>query len=435
MTMRRILSAAMAMLLVWAMPLSAMAQDWYLDDGDIGIDNINGQQTVSQGNSTTRVNDDAPVIKQRDPSTATDSSIGVITANGNSASFAIENINTTGSIDVSGSNATITVKGTNTITKTDSSGSGVHVTDGALTIQGDGTLNVSTSAEKNPYGFVGAAIGSNGREGMSGNITIQGDVTVNATAKGSDAAIGSGGAVSEGVTGTITITGNATVNARSEEGTVGSDGTTGTGAAIGSGVYNPMNGTIIIGGNAQVTATGYNGTGIGNGCNGEGTNGTITIQGNANVTTSRASGDSAIDAGYTLSGNATVCDANEIFRGTGDGAEITDVSTTEETVAPKALYRVVDAKGISTGYGSQLKDGVLTITVPRDYASFTGTLAGLKTMKGWGVKTIVFQTNGTTSTFDLEDLLAKATGTFALTHDGETVTFTLEEADVSELLK
>ena len=82
------------------------------------------------------------------------------------------------------------------------------------------------------------------------------------------------------------------------------------------------------------------------------------------------------------------------------------------------------------------KDGVLTITVDADCASLTGSFSGMKTLKAQGIDTIVFATKGATSTFAIADLLAQGGDGYTLTHDGETVTFTLSNGtDISKILK
>lgn len=79
----------------------------------------------------------------------------------------------------------------------------------------------------------------------------------------------------------------------------------------------------------------------------------------------------------------------------------------------------------------------MTVTSLRDFASFTNKLSAIKTLSNMGVEKIVFVTNGATSEFVLADLLEKSEDlgvVFALTHDGETVTFVIDETDVSDIL-
>ena len=103
-----------------------------------------------------------------------------------------------------------------------------------------------------------------------------------------------------------------------------------------------------------------------------------------------------------------------------------------------ALYRVIDQDGKALACKTARKDGVLTITVDADFASLTGTLGGIQTLKARGIDIIVFVTRGASSSFALSDLLAQGNfgDTYKLTHDGETVTFTLGNgADIDNILK
>lgn len=100
------------------------------------------------------------------------------------------------------------------------------------------------------------------------------------------------------------------------------------------------------------------------------------------------------------------------------------------------LYRVLGQDGKALACKTARKDGVLTITVDADFASLTGSFSGMKTLKAQGIDTIVFVTNGATSTFALSDLLAQGGDSYRLTHGGETVTFTLSNGtDIGKILK
>ena len=104
--------------------------------------------------------------------------------------------------------------------------------------------------------------------------------------------------------------------------------------------------------------------------------------------------------------------------------------------ATAPLYRVVDPDGKALACKAERKDGVLTITAEADFAALTGTLGGIRTLKAQGIDTIVFVTNGATSTFALSDLLAQGGDGYTLTHDGAAVTFTMTDgADVSKILQ
>ena len=106
--------------------------------------------------------------------------------------------------------------------------------------------------------------------------------------------------------------------------------------------------------------------------------------------------------------------------------------------ATAPLYRVIDQDGKDIPHKAERKDGVLTVTVDADFASLTGSLGGINALKEQGIDTIVFITNGASSAFALSDLLAQgSTGdSYALNHNGDTVSFTLGEAktDINEIL-
>ena len=100
-----------------------------------------------------------------------------------------------------------------------------------------------------------------------------------------------------------------------------------------------------------------------------------------------------------------------------------------------AAYWVCDPEGQSIPYQAQQKDGVLTVTVQADTASLRGTTGSLRQLKAQGITEIRFVTKGVQSAFTLSDLLASGTGSFTLTHDGDKVTFTLGDTDISGILK
>ena len=270
MKMKRLISGIIALVLIMGMPVSAFAADWYLEDGDITVSADNSGQTVSQG-SGAAVADDAPVISQRDSSTATDSTITISTSDGATANVTIEDVNISSdgdAIDVGDSSANIRLEGDNKLSS--ESGSGIHVSGGDVTITGSGSLEAGSKNDNNNN----AAIGSHEGEDMSGDITIGGNVQVTAVSRDDGAGIGSGD--SGEMSGDITIGDNAQVTAWSETG----------GAGIGSGRENDMSGTITIGGSAQVTAGSNSETaGIGSGNNGIFTStGRIIIRDSAKVT-------------------------------------------------------------------------------------------------------------------------------------------------------
>ena len=283
MKMRRLISAIIALLLVVNLSVTAFAAEWYLEDGDITVSAGDSGQTVSQGSST-GVADNAPVIKQRDSSKTTDSTITISTSDNATANVTIQDINissTGDAIDVGSSSANITLEGDNKIYS--ESGSALHVSDGDVTITGSGSLKAEIGDYEDNYND-NAKIGSHEDEDMSGKIHITGSATVTTEDDGEDHFYGDGAGIGSGyngnMSGSITIDENAKVNAFSQE----------DGAGIGSGEDGNMSGSITISGNAQVTAgSGWDGAGIGAGESDDDPpksemSGTITIGGNAKVT-------------------------------------------------------------------------------------------------------------------------------------------------------
>lgn len=310
---RRLFALALALLLAVSLPVSALARDWYIDDGDITISATENGQTVKQGNNGA-LEDAAPVIKQRDGSTATDKTIKIETTGGATADVTIENVNISSggdAIDVGSSSANITLKGKNKLFS--ESKSALHVSSGNVTIDGDGSLEAGIQDDIEGSYNHNAKIGSHENENMSGTIHITGDATVTTDDNTAQVCGGDGAGIGSGedgdMSGTIIIDGKAHVEASSND----------RGAGIGSGDDGSVSGKIIIGGSAHVSAIGAeNSAGIGTGDDGNFT-GSITIDGSANVT-AKAGGDhngydgSGIGTGddgdfagtVTIGGNATV---------------------------------------------------------------------------------------------------------------------------------
>lgn len=489
MKLKRFLSSVLALVLIVSLPVSALAADWYLEDGDITVSADSSGQTVSQG--STSVADDAPVIRQRDSSAATDSTITISTSDDATANVTIEDVNISSSgdsIDVGSSSANITLNGDNKLSS--ESGSGMHVSDGDVTITGSGSLKAESKGDNNNN----AAIGSHENEDMSGDITIGGDAQVTAESGRNGTGIGPG--EDKKMKGLIIIQDNAQVTAIAGD----------CAAAIGSDDGYEMTGTIIIIGNARVTTgvlddddvyfdyktkeikytldEGYIGyIGDSQNSNHESGNGHYII--GPDVTINGLSG-SDIEAlkdyiNMRLSGenndgepeNLTKLDIsseNGEFTVTAEGEGTVEkilyggsetvptapgtypvtcvVRLDDETIEfqigtfvvpePKSpaeavqsapLYRVTDKDGVDIAYKAEKNDGVLTITADEDHAVLTGTLAGIEQLKAQGVEKIVFVTNGASSAFSLNDLLEKGEigETYKLSHDGKTVTFTLGE--------
>lgn len=439
---RRISALLTALLLGTTLPLAAFAGTYELSNGDITISADESGQTVKQGTSAP-VTDNDPTITGGDGN----QTITVTTASGTEANLTIDNINAK-TIEVGSSNATITVSGDNNTVSNDS-GAGIHVSSGDLTINGDGTLNVTTTlgSSKNHNASHNASIGSEENEEMSGSITIEGNANVTASTDlnyRAGAAIGSGKGGE--MSGDITIAGNANVTSE------GSNG-----AGIGSGYSlsgnTSMSGSITITGDAMVTATGTSGAAIGSGGDQE-MSGTITIGKDATVNASSSIDGSIVDANSIGAGpkgkvtgtiNLPQPEPAEPTQPEPTEPEPTEPEPTEpeptepEPAEPEgkttAIYQVLNENGVSMGYTSMAKDGVLTITVKGDYARLTGTVAALKTLVSWGYKTITLVTDNATSPFDLADLMAQASGTYALTHSGQEITLTLNGEALAGILK
>lgn len=310
---KRIFTRLAAALLVAAfLPTAALADNWYLEDGDITVSATESSQTVSQGDVTKE--DSAPVIGNRDAEASTDNTVTIVADKNATANVTLKDAN----IDVSAEkeaavktggegDVTLTIEGENTV-KSGNNHAGVEKTnDGNLTITTDGSSQGSLSAEG---GFVGSGIG--GAWSSVSNITIEGDVQLKAT--GGETAAGIGSAADS--CSNITIRGNAKVEA-----TGGDDA-----AGIGSGVGAKNASDIIIEGNAEVIASGQgSGAGIGTGTTGDATN--ITIRGNAKVEASATDMGAGIGGGrydgknITIEGNAKVSAKGHLWAaGIGGGA-------------------------------------------------------------------------------------------------------------------
>ena len=313
MKMKQLTAGMIALVMSMSLPMTTYAADWYLEDGSITVDAGNSGQTVTQG-SGSAVQDEAPVITQRESSAETSNTITINASENATANVTIKDINIKSSndaIDVTGSSsANITLEGDNKIFS--ETGSALHISDGNVTINGSGSLKAEIQDE--PFGYNhNAKIGSHENEGMSGSIHITGDATVKTDDNTALEYFGDGAGIGSGyggkMSGNIVIDGNAQVEVSSND----------QGAGIGSGYDGNLSGNIMIGGNAKVSATGAeDSAGIGTGDDGN-FRGSITIDGNAKVT-AKAGGDhngsdgSGIGTGnegkftgtVTIGGNAVV---------------------------------------------------------------------------------------------------------------------------------
>ena len=350
MKMKQLTAGMIALVMSMSLPMTTYAADWYLEDGDVTVDAGDSGQTVTQG-SGSAVQDEAPVITQRESSVETANTITINASENATANVTIKDINIKSSndaIDVTGSSsANITLEGDNKIFS--ETGSALHISDGNVTINGSGSLKAEIQDKLGPdgsdYHNHNAKIGSHKSEDMSGSIHITGDATVKTDDNTASDCEGDGAGIGSGeygeMSGNIVIDGNAQVEVSSND----------RGAGIGTGDDGNLSGNIMIGGNAQVSATGAeNSAGIGTGDDGNFT-GSITIDGNAKVT-AKAGGD---HNGYDGSGI-----------GTGDDGDFTGTVTIGGNAA-------VIAAGTDEGCGIGSSDGekMNGIIIIRDHAKVT----------------------------------------------------------------
>ena len=172
-------------------------------------------------------------------------------------------------------------------------------------------------------------------------------------------------------------------------------------------------GTYIVGKkDATCTTDGYTGDTYCNGCNQKIKDGTVIP----------ATGHHWVDNGNGTH-TCTKCGATEALP--------SDTNSALE-------LRVVAAEGMDQPVTVSQNGTLRTYTGAYDTATLTGDLDTLRYLQDHGAQTIQFVTNGQTSSFAINDLLAQGSGSevFYLTHRGaEEPTLLLVEADHSELVK
>ena len=474
---RRILSGLAALMLAASLPMSALAREWDIADGDITIVADNDGQKVSQGTEND-ISDDNPVIIGNSAT----NTVSIVAEKDQTANVTLSGANidgsTTGNAAVSTTgegNVSIELDGDSTL-KSGSTHAGLEKNNGGSLTIADEDKNGKLTAEGGGYG---AGIGG-GYNGTGSDITISGG-EVKATGGSYGAGIGggnrgtgsditisggeveaTGGTWSAGIGGGNRGTGsNITISGGEVEAAGGT-----WGAGIGGGQGGSGNKITISGGEVKATG-GVNGAGIGGGCYRDGNNITVSgdaklkVQGGVEDDTDGAGagiGDGGSNAyGTKILGAEVEPDTSGLTTGRieyyAPGADMdkdapsqTIVGTyippqpAREAAAPAQpaapLYRVTDGDGKDVSYETTWRDGVLTVTVEADRAVLTGRLSGIASLQAQGIERIVFITKGATSEFLTADLLAAATATerYALSHDGEAVTFTAGEADVSGIL-
>lgn len=457
---RRLFALALALLLAVSLPVSALARDWYIDEGDITIRATENGQTVSQGDTTEA--DDAPVIKQKDSSKSTSNTITIDAEEKTTANVTLDGVNidassreekTAGIRTTGDGNVTIELDGNNSV-KSAADAAGLQKNNsGNLTIK-DG--NTTAGKLEATGGRGGAGIGGGANESAS-NITITGGEII-ATGGNGGAGIGGGRDSGPNSASGILISGGKVTATGGDFG----------GAGIGGGNWSSASDITITGG--EVTAKGgTNGAGIGGGWNGSGGNLSVSISGDAQVKVQGGDSGHAAGAGAGIGnggigGSLSLANGDEVEPDTSGlkengkleyyapGADMDKDDPTKvienkseadpepsgdhaQPGAPAPVYHVTDKDGNQISYTAAREGGVLTIRVDAAFARLTLTADEAQALTAQGVEKVVFITTGATSAFRPADLTAyKDEAPFVLTHDGETVTFTAGETDLAFLL-
>ena len=321
---RRLFALALALLLAVSLPVSALARDWYIDDGDITIRATENGQTVSQGNTTEA--DVAPVIKQRESSTSTDRVIKVIAEEDATANVTLDGVN----IDTS--------KTTSVIGRDQA----------ALRTEGDGDVNIELDGDNYlKSSFASRAAGLN--KGNSGTLTINDeDNNGELEAVGGHDGAGIGGGQNSSAS-DITITGG-TITARG--------GSTGSAAGIGGGSWGSGNNIAISGGDVTAIGSVY-ASGIGGELDGS----NITISNGKVTAIGGDQGGAGIGGGFWASGSDITISGGEVEAtggdlaagiGGGNGGNGTDIEISGGKVTAKGGMSGAGIGGGCRGTGSDI---------------------------------------------------------------------------------
>ncbi len=437
---KRFVSTLLALLLICSLPLSAFAEEYDLATGSITVTANEGGQYVTQENGVTNEQQTTPtVITQSNSSTPTTNTVTITATENATANVTIQDVN----IVISPSFDATNYKGQAAVT--------INVADNA-------TANVTLDGVSIDTQNTGGAIIFDAPQNQSitsGYAAIQitgnGDVTMELDGENT---VQSGYQRAGVEKNTTDDTGKGNLTITDENGTAGSLNATGgyCGAGIGGGSQG--NGSnITVSGDAQVKSQGGNsnawnynyfgaGAAIGNGgkysnsspdniAGDEVTPNTDALTTNGKIEYYAPGANMETEVPYkTVTGTYVPPQDEEkppVDEEKPDQPSQSAEESAAEAVYAAPLYRVIDQDGKALSCMAERQDGVLTITVDADFASLTGKLGGIQTLKAQGVDTIVFVTNGATSTFALSDLLSQgSTGdSYTLTHDGSTVTFTL----------
>ena len=322
---RRLFALALALLLAVSLPVSALAEEWFIDGGDIIINaTADGKQTVKQGNNGA-VEDAAPVIKQKDSSKSTDRVIKVIAEEDATANVTLDGVNI------------------------DTSKAGMTGRDqAALRTEGDGDVNIELDGDNYlKSSFASHAAGLN--KGNSGTLTINDeDNNGKLEAVGGHDGAGIGGGQHSSAS-DITITGG-TITARG--------GSTGSAAGIGGGSWGSGNNITISGGDVTAIGSVY-ASGIGGELDGS----NITISNGKVTAIGGDQGGAGIGGGLWYSGSDITISGGEVEAtggsfaagiGGGSGGNGNDIEISGGKVTAKGGMSGAGIGGGCRGTGSSI---------------------------------------------------------------------------------
>ena len=396
---KKIISTLLALLLLASLPVSALAAEWDIGNGDITVNAGSGGQTVRQGGGAA-VPDSAPVIT----GTSKENNVTINAEKDQTANVTLSGAN----IDVSSKgeaavtttgdgNVNIELNGSNALKSGDSHAGLEKNNDGNLTIQDkdkDGSLNAKGGQD-------GAGIGG-GVYGNGSDITITGGKV---TARGGNYGAGIGGGV-YGNGSDITVTGGeVTANSDNHGAGIGGGGwgngnnisisggkVTATGgtfaAGIGGGMHRDGNDITISGGEVSA-AGGKCGAGIGGGLDAR-SSGDVTVSGDAKLKVRGGkTGDDGQGAGI---GNGGVRDQNGPVNGTEVEPDICALNPSGkiEYYAPRSSMSGTPDKTVTNPTG--------------DFVWDSGTVTTPATCTGKGVRTYTCTSSSHTKTEDIPAL-------------------------------
>lgn len=470
----------MALLLAASMPLTAVAEDWYLENGDISVNASESGQTVSQGTQS-NIPDSAPVITQSGGG-STSNSVTINANAGSTANVTLKdvNIDTSGTNQAAveikgGGNVTIELDGENTVKSGEYHAGVEKQNSGNLTITDDNetagsldatggkggagiggkhesdasNITISGGTVKATGGEGGAGIGGGDAKGSGSNITISdGTVTANGGtngagigggkgSNGSDITISggtvnaNGGTDAAGIGGgthgngsNITISGSTTTATGGDPQEISDDKAVGGGAGIGGGAYGTSD-KISVKFTAQVTAEGKgNAANIGNGYASEATEkqkDKVDLSGLSSF--GNVNGVSGSDGGYHASNGSSSSGGSSGGQSFGKDVTTKVLKRSTLTVSMGELEEA-EGKPVPVNVVEEIKtDNTLTVTALADSVLVTGNQADLLQLKEDGVKKINLQTNRVNVSVSNQvlDKITDSGGGFQLAADDTTV--------------